>query len=43
MFNTILNIIESIFVIVSALMILYRKDKRGLHDMMAGTSVIKDE
>ena len=43
LFNTSLNSIVSIFVIVSALMILYRKDRRGLHDMMAGTSVVKIE
>lgn len=41
MFNMSLNSVVSIFVIVSALMILYRKDRRGLHDMMAGTSVVK--
>ena len=39
----ILNSIMSIFVVVCALMVLYRKDRRGLHDMMAGSQVIKEE
>ena len=39
-FNGIISVASSIFIIVSALMILYRKDKKGLHDMMAGTSVV---
>ena len=43
MFNGALSILFSIFVIVSAIMVLYRKDKRGLHDIMAGSLVIKDE
>lgn len=32
--------IESIFTIVCFFMVLYRKDRRGLHDMMAGTNVV---
>jgi len=37
---SILTMIQSIFVIISILFILYRKDKRGLHDVMARTNVI---
>lgn len=37
---SILTMMQSIFVITSMLFILYRKDKRGLHDVMAKTSVI---
>lgn len=43
LFNGGISLLTSIFIIVCALMILYRKDKCGLHDMMAGTSVIKYE
>lgn len=43
MFNMLFSSIISIFVIICAIMVLYRKDKRGLHDMMAGSLVIKDE
>lgn len=39
----VLNILMSIFIVVSGLMVLYRKDRRGLHDMMAGSIVIKEE
>lgn len=35
--------IEVIVMIVSALMVLYRKDKRGLHDLMAKTSVVEEK
>ena len=38
----ILTWINSIFIIISALFILYRKDKRGLHDIMAKTYVISE-
>lgn len=37
--TSIISYIESLFIIVSFFMVLYRKDKRGLHDMMAGTRV----
>ena len=37
-----LTSIESIFMIMSLLFVLYRKDKRGLHDLMAKTKVIKE-
>lgn len=38
-----INEIETIFIIVTAILILYRKDGRGLHDMMANTMVITEE
>ena len=37
-----LSILQSLFIVVSALMILYRKDKRGLHDMMARCTVVEE-
>lgn len=40
--NSTLSIIETLFVLAVVICIVYRKDKRGLHDMMAGTSVIKE-
>lgn len=39
---SILIIIEMIFVLISAMFILYRKDKRGLHDIITNTIVIKE-
>ena len=39
---SIVSYIESIFVIVSGFMVLYRKDKRGLHDMIAKTMVVEE-
>ena len=39
---SILIIIEMIFVLISAMFILYRKDKRGLHDIITNTTVIKE-
>lgn len=38
----VLGFIELIFIVISLFFILYRKDKRGLHDIMAGTKVIKE-
>lgn len=38
-----INEIETIFIIVTAILILYRKDGRGLHDMIANTMVITEE
>lgn len=35
--------IESIFVFITAILVLYRKDGRGLHDMIANTTVIVEE
>lgn len=34
--------IESLFIIISIMFILYRKDKRGLHDVIAKTMVVKE-
>lgn len=42
-FYSVINVLSSIFIIVCALMVLYRKDRRGFHDMMAGSFVIKEE
>ncbi len=33
---------EGIFIILSMLFVLYRKDKRGLHDILAKTCVVKE-
>lgn len=41
-FYTIIYMLSYTFVIICALMVLYRKDRRGLHDMMAKTIVIKE-
>lgn len=38
-FSSILTFIQLILVIISIFMILYRKDKRGLHDIFSGTKV----
>ena len=35
--------VEGILVLISAIFVLYRKDGRGLHDMIANTMVIKEE
>ena len=40
--NVIVTYMESIFMIVAFFMVLYRKDGRGLHDMMAKTKVIEE-
>lgn len=37
-----ISMIEYLFIFVSAFMILYRKDKKGLHDLMANTEVVKE-
>lgn len=37
-----LEVFEFIFIITSLLFVLYRKDKRGAHDLMANTKVIKE-
>ena len=34
--------IESLFIIISIIFVLYRKDKRGLHDVIARTMVVKE-
>lgn len=36
----ILTAVQSIFIVITMLFILYRKDKRGLHDIMSGTYVV---
>lgn len=38
-FEAILSFIQIILVIICIFMILYRKDKKGLHDILSGTSV----
>lgn len=43
LFNGTINLLGTLFIVVSAIMVLYRKDKRGLHDMMAGSSVVIDK
>ena len=35
-------IIETLFIIVTIFFVLYREDGRGLHDIMAKTTVIKE-
>ena len=37
-----LSVIETIFIFVSAILVLFKEDGRGLHDLMAGTNVIKE-
>lgn len=36
-------IVSTLFFLIGFIMVAFRKDKRGLHDMLAGTSVIYDE
>ena len=38
----IVSTLETIFIFVSVMFVLYRKDKRGLHDMLAHTEVIDE-
>ena len=38
----IISSVELLFIVVTIVMILYRKDKRGLHDLMTRTCVIKE-
>ena len=38
---TYLSSIESILILLSFVVMLFREDKRGLHDLIAGTSVIE--
>lgn len=42
MLKTIITGVETLFIIVSAIMILYRKDKRGLQDIITKTEVVKE-
>ena len=39
---TLITIIESIFIIITTIMVVYRKDKRGLHDIIGKTKVISE-
>ena len=39
---TTITAIETIFIVISVALVLYRKDKRGLHDLMANTIVIRE-
>lgn len=39
---SIVQTLETIFIFVSALFVLYRKDKLGLHDIMAHTEVLEE-
>jgi uncharacterized RDD family membrane protein YckC len=41
-FTSVLGFIQLLLLIISMLMILYRKDKRGLHDLMGNTKVITE-
>ena len=40
---SVISAIESMIIIVSILMMLYKKDGRGLHDIIAKTNVIREE
>ncbi len=37
------NIFETVFIFITLFLILYKKDGRGLHDMMANTMVIEEK
>ena len=39
---SIVQMIETMFIFVSALFVLYRKDKLGLHDIIAHTEVLEE-
>ena len=39
---SLITIIESIFIIITTIMVVYRKDKRGLHDIIGKTKVISE-
>ena len=40
---SLISSIEMLFIFISALFILYRKDKLGLHDIIAKTEVIEEK
>ena len=40
---SVISAIESMIIIISILMMLYKKDGRGLHDIIAKTNVIREE
>ena len=39
---SILTLLQSMFIIITMLFVLYRKDKRGLHDLIANSCVISE-
>ena len=39
----VISAIETIFIIITVIFIVFRKDGRGLHDIMAKTTVVKEE
>lgn len=39
---TMISVIENVFIFVSVVMVLYRSDNRGLHDIIAGTYVVDE-
>ena len=39
---SVILMIEAIFVLISTMFVLYRKDRRGLHDMISNTIVVKE-
>ena len=40
---SVISIIECMFIVITVLMMLYKKDGRGLHDIIAKTNVIGEE
>ena len=40
---SVVSVIESLFIVISLLMMLYKKDDRGLHDIIAKTKVIGED
>lgn len=40
---SVISVLESMVIIVSILMMLYKKDGRGIHDIIAKTNVIREE
>ncbi|MGN1312314.1 MAG: RDD family protein [Bacilli bacterium] len=40
---SVISVIESLFIVISLLMMLYKKDGRGLHDIIAKTRVIGED
>lgn len=40
---SVVSVIESLFIVISLLMMLYKKDGRGLHDIIAKTKVIGED
>ena len=42
MTSTVFTMIDTILILVTVILILFREDKRGLHDIIASTKVIKE-